>query len=162
MNTRMTKWKSCRDRPVLSFESGALGASTQREKVMALFGFRVRSADRDGPGDAARMQRLADTLSALVAEIERERSGLRARRDQATENAAFSMAAFEDDGAHHLSDKVDGLTSSMSRYSERISFLQAQADFVEGLLEDIALFTREYDIEIRGPVAVLHRTGSGY
>jgi hypothetical protein len=129
---------------------------------MALFGFRIRSADRDSAGDAARMQRLADTLSALAAEIEHERSGLRSRREQAAENAAFSMAALEDDGADHLSGKVDGLTSSMSRYSERIAVLQAQAEFVEGLLEDIALFTREYGIAIQGPAAAMHRTGSGY
>ena len=92
---------------------------------MALFGFRVRSADRDGAADAARMQRIADTLCGLVAEIDGERSGLRARRERAAENAAFSMAALEDDGAEYLSGKVDGLTSSMSRYSERIAALQA-------------------------------------
>lgn len=129
---------------------------------MALFGFRVRSTDRDSAGDAVRMQRLADALSVLVAEIEGERSGFRARRERAAENAAFSMAALEDDGADYLSEKVDDLTNSMSRYSQRIAALQAQSEFVVGLLDEVGLFARDYGIEIRGSTTALHRTGSGY
>lgn len=129
---------------------------------MALFGFRVRSADRDSAADTTRMQRVADTLSGLVAEIDGERSGLRARRERAAENAAFSMAALEDDGAEYLSEKVDGLTSSMSRYSERIAALQVQVDFVAGLLDDVTLFARERGIKIHGSAATRHRVGSGY
>jgi hypothetical protein len=144
------------------FKDGCTGGADGTEEIMALFGFRVRSADRDSAADTARMQRMVEALSGLVAEIDGERSGLRARRERAAENAAFSMAALEDDGAEYLSEKVDGLTSSMSRYSERIAALKAQADFVAGLLDDVTLFARERGIEIRGAATTLHRTGSRY
>jgi hypothetical protein len=145
----------------IAFGNGCTGRLERREEIMALFGFRVRSADRDSAADTARLQRVADTLSGLIAEIDGERSGLRARRERTAENAAFSMAALEDDGAEYLSKKVDGLTSSMSRYSERIAALQAQVDFIAGLLDDVAVFARERDIEIRG-AADAHRAASGY
>lgn len=129
---------------------------------MALFGFRVRSADRDSAGDSARMQRLADAMSALIAEIESERSGFQARRQQASETAAFSMAALEDDGADYLSGKVDDLTNTMTRYSQRISALKVQSEFVAGLADELAAFARETGIQMRDTATMPRLSASSY
>lgn len=110
---------------------------------MALFRFRTRSPDRDRETDAARQGRLSGILGELRAEIARERDGLQDRYERITADAAFSQQALEDQrAASATSLKIDDMTGSMIRYTERIELLERQIGFMNQLLAEAALFPR--------------------
>ncbi len=65
-------------------------------------------------------------LATQISGIERETAGLRERYRHARDDAAFSFDAVEN-GDPSLARQVDALTSTMSRYTERVRSLEAQA-----------------------------------
>ncbi len=93
--------------------------------------FRVRSRQRDGEADAARLAKLFAFLDDFHATIAKEHEGLRARHATATERAAFSQQSLEDDQPDPgLSSTVDQLTGAMMRYDTRLKALERQMAFV--------------------------------
>lgn len=105
--------------------------------------FRVRSVQRDGETDAARLARLLVLLDDLRREITRERDGLRDRHQSVAARAAFSQQALEDDQADSMSPVIDDLTMAMMRYTTRIATLEQQIDFVTGLRDQATAFPHE-------------------
>lgn len=110
---------------------------------MALFRFRTRNPDRDRETDAARQDRLSRFLGELRAEIERERDGLQDRYEKITADAAFSQQALEDErAASATSSRIDEMTESMIRYTERIELLERQIGFMDKMLGQAVLFSK--------------------
>lgn len=117
---------------------------------MALFGaraaklFRIRNPQRDRETDAARAVRLNAFLDDLRAEIERERDGLRDRRESVTARVAFSQLALEQDEAGpEMASAVDRLTQTMIDCTRRLDTLEAQAAFVNELRRHAGLFPQQ-------------------
>ena len=111
---------------------------------MALFRFRMRSAERDRETDLGRLQRLRQLLTDIRTEMEREKNGLRDRYEKVTTNAAFSQQALEDDSVGEgMSAKIDDMTDRMVRYTRRIASLGTQIDFVTEIDRRVEAFSRE-------------------
>jgi small-conductance mechanosensitive channel len=110
---------------------------------MALFHFRTRNPGRDRETDTGRLQRLERLLNELGEEMERERDGLRDRYEKVTADAAFSQQALEEDRADAaISSKIDGMTDTMIRYTERLTSLEKQLAFIAELRGRVDEFSR--------------------
>ena len=111
---------------------------------MALPFFRTRAAGRDRDTDIARLQRLQQSLASIRGEMEQEKNGLRDRYDKVMANAAFSQQSLEDGrGGAGMSSKIDEMTDTMIRYTDRIASLDTQIDFVAGLERQVDRFSGE-------------------
>jgi hypothetical protein len=100
---------------------------------MALFSFRTRNPERDRRSDATRLQGIKQAISEAVVEAERERDGFRRRHDDASANAAFLFENMENEGeTEKASAQVDDLTQALTRFSQRIDFLEKQNSFHAG------------------------------
>lgn len=120
---------------------------------MALFGFRTRSPERDRETDMLRFQRLGQALGQIRAEMESERAGLQNRYESVAATAAFSQEMVEDDrvGAD-MSSRVEDLTRSMMRYSERLASLEKQIAFIREVEESAASFAGQITAGDLAPV----------
>ena len=108
---------------------------------MALFGFRTRNPERDRLSDATRFQSIKRAIRDVVVETERERDGFRRRYDDASVNAAFSFENMENEGeTEKVSAQVDNLTQALTRFSQRIDFLEKQMAFMQEMDEAITAF----------------------
>lgn len=111
---------------------------------MALFRFRTRNPDRDRETDENRQRRLRLFLDELRSEIQRERDGLKERYEKITADAAFSQQALEDNrAASATSSRIDEMTESMIGYTKRIGLLEQQIGFMNEMLGQAKLFSRQ-------------------
>ena len=77
----------------------------------------------------------------MVVETERERDGFRRRYDDASVNAAFSFENMENEGeTEKTSAQVDDLTQVLTKFSQRIDFLEKQMAFMQEIDEAITIF----------------------
>jgi hypothetical protein len=108
---------------------------------MALFGFRTRNPERDRLSDATRFLSIKRAIRDVVVETERERDGFRRRYDDASVNAAFSFENMENEGeTEKVSAQVDSLTQALTRFSQRIDFLEKQMAFMHEMDQAITTF----------------------
>jgi hypothetical protein len=108
---------------------------------MALFGFRTRNPERDRLSDATRFLSIKRAIRDVVVETERERDGFRRRYDDASVNAAFSFENMENEGeTAKVSAQVDNLTQALTKFSQRIDFLEKQMAFMHEMDEAITTF----------------------
>jgi hypothetical protein len=108
---------------------------------MALFGFRTRNPERDRLSDATRFLSIKRAIRDVVVETERERDGFRRRYDDASVNAAFSFENMENEGeTAKVSAQVDSLTQALTKFSQRIDFLEKQMAFMHEMDEAITTF----------------------
>ncbi len=108
---------------------------------MALFGFRTRNPERDRLSDATRFLSIKRAIRDVVVETERERDGFRRRYDDASVNAAFSFENMENEGeTAKASAQVDNLTQALTRFSQRIDFLEKQMAFMQEIDAAITKF----------------------
>jgi hypothetical protein len=108
---------------------------------MALFRFRTRNPERDRLSDATRFLSIKRAIRDVVAETERERDGFRRRYDDASVNAAFSFENMENEGeTAKVSAQVDNLTQALTKFSQRIDFLEKQMAFMHEMDEAITTF----------------------
>jgi hypothetical protein len=119
---------------------------------MALFSFRTRNRERDRRSDATRLQGIKQAISEAVVEAERERDGFRRRHDDASANAAFLFENMENEGeTEKASAQVDDLTQALTRFSQRIDFLEKQIAFMQEMDEAITDFANANGIGQVGP-----------
>jgi hypothetical protein len=108
---------------------------------MALFRFRTRNPERDRLSDATRFLSIKRAIRDVVSETERERDGFRRRYDDASVNAAFSFENMENEGeTEKVSAQVDSLTQALTRFSQRIDFLEKQMAFMHEMDQAITTF----------------------
>lgn len=112
---------------------------------MGMFGFSTRSLGRDRETDYSRFTRMQTTLGQVLAEIEREKAGLRKRFTDTSADAALTLEAMsgQNDTIAYES-RLDDLTVSIQGYEQRIMFLDTQLEFVEGILGSIGSFIRDH------------------
>ncbi|WP_193178623.1 hypothetical protein [Oricola nitratireducens] len=105
------------------------GTNQYEGNAMNLFtNFRVRNRQRDRNTDEARFGRLLELIRELAAEAESEIQGLQTRYEQAEADAAFACQAEENEGpSDNSSTRINDLTDTIMRYSERKDILEAQA-----------------------------------
>lgn len=96
---------------------------------MAFLQFKMRNVKRDQETDRVRMKSILDVIALQISEIESEWSGLKERYRHAVDDAAFAFEAFEN-GDDYLSHKVDALSDTVSRYTERMTLLEKQATYL--------------------------------
>ncbi|HMF68754.1 MAG TPA: hypothetical protein VK602_14230, partial [Phyllobacterium sp.] len=90
---------------------------------------------------AARLQSIKQAIRDVVVETERERDGFRRRYDDASVNAAFSFENMENEGeTEKTSAQVDDLTQVLTKFSQRIDFLEKQMAFMQEIDEAITTF----------------------
>jgi hypothetical protein len=119
---------------------------------MALFSFRTRNPERDRRSDATRLQGIKQAISEAVVEAERDRDGFRRRYKDASVNAAFLFENMENEGeTEKASAQVDDLTQALTRFSQRIDFLQKQMAFMQEMNEAITSFENANGIGQVGP-----------
>lgn len=111
---------------------------------MPLFSlFRVRSPERDAETDRGRFQKLAKALEETVSQIETERRGLARRHEEATEEAGFAQAVYEDGRAgESTSRRIDDLTQDIVRCHARLAELERQAAFLRRITTEVETFAR--------------------
>jgi hypothetical protein len=110
--------------------------------------FSIRSPIRDRWKDFLRMQKLLVSLENMTGELEKEKTGLQKRYEAASADAAFSMDALDAGStARDLSNRVDGLSDTLVRYSRRITELDAQTAFVAELQHRVEAFVAERGID---------------
>lgn len=110
---------------------------------MALFSFRTRNPERDRQSDATRLQSIKRAIRDAVVEAERERDGFRRRYEDAAVNAAFSFENMQNEGeTEEASAQVDDLTQALTRFSQRIGFLEKQMAFMQEIDEAIIRFEK--------------------
>lgn len=100
--------------------------------------FKVRNESRDAEADRVRFGKLEQALAEFASDLSREQSGLAARYRRMTDDAGFSLQAFEDRGKADLSRKVDDLAATMKAYRARLAELDRQAGFVTSLQAQLA------------------------
>lgn len=114
--------------------------------------FQIRSPIRDRWKDFLRMQKLIVSLNAMAGELAKEKTGLQKRYEAASADAAFSMDAIDSgNAAMDLSQRVDGLSDALVRYSKRITELDAQIAFVDDLNRTVETFLAERGIDAEPP-----------
>lgn len=119
----------CRSMTELELCAASPGTDKSEGNAMNLFtNFRVRNRQRDRNTDEARFGRLLELIRELAAEAESEMKGLQARYEQAGADAAFACQAEENEGpSDNSSTRINDLTDTIMRYSERKDILEAQA-----------------------------------
>ncbi|MEP7456452.1 hypothetical protein [Phyllobacterium sp. SB3] len=110
-----------------------------------MFGFNIRSPERDRETDISRFRRIVTTLTAVKNELEKEKLGLNKRFAEASADAALTLEAMADI-AHPESyeTRVENLTSVIKAYEKRIVFLDGQINFVDGVLGKVSSFCDEF------------------
>ncbi len=94
------------------------------------------------------MQKLTVVLGTIAEDVAKEKAGLQRRYEAAMAEAAFSMNALEDPNAATASPAaVDGMSSSLDRYSRRISQLDQQIAFFDDVQETVQRFMQESEID---------------
>ncbi len=112
---------------------------------MGMFGFSTRSLGRDRETDFSRFTRIQTTLSQVLAELEREKVGLRKRFTDTSADAALTLEAMSgQNDTNAYESRLDDLTVSIQGYEQRIMFLDTQLEFVDGILGSIGSFIREH------------------
>ena len=102
--------------------------------------FNIRILPWSGGQDARRFERLRRLLDEIGDEIGREKSALSDQCENATANAAFAIEAMENgEGPESTSGKIDALTASIIRFSQRLRSLKHEADFIEATKQRLAL-----------------------
>ncbi|MBF6992729.1 hypothetical protein [Cupriavidus sp. IK-TO18] len=105
---------------------------------MQVFNFRI--LPWSGGQDARRLERLQRLLDEIGTEISTEKDTLGDQYENATTNAAFAFEAMENgEGPEWTSRKIDALTASVTRYSQRLRSLKHEADFIEATKQRVAL-----------------------
>ena len=124
--------------------------------MASIFGFRTRSADRDGATDAGRLARMKALIAQVAAEIEAESTGLEKRcRNEATD-AGFLVEAIDNDEVSARSEaRVEELTSSLLRGERRLATLSRQLVLLDELLALLQRFADDDSAADRRP----HRQG---
>jgi len=101
--------------------------------------FRVRNSRRNADTDWQRYSRLKTTIDAVMQEAVAELHGLQTRYQSASERAAFGQQAAENRSDRQVRGvKVDELTETLMHYSQRVSLLKKQIEFLGKLGEDIS------------------------
>lgn len=90
--------------------------------------FRARSPDRDADNDRARVNRIEAAVDDVVAEIERERDGLKTRYAKAQERANALLFKLDNEGDRPALSAVLSEMEAAMRYCEkRTAELELQA-----------------------------------
>jgi len=98
------------------------------------------------------MQKLIVSLDTMAGELAKEKAGLQKRYEAASTDAAFSMDAIDSGNtAADLSQRVDGLSDALVRYSKRVTELDAQIAFVGDLQQTVQTFLAERGIDASPP-----------
>lgn len=103
--------------------------------VMAKSEFKVRNPERDRKSDDRRIERLDKVLEDVIAEVRRERTGLRARYENSSDGAIFPL----DDVRDLVGAKREKLGQSLMRCLERLKKLEAQEHVLQQMQQDLAL-----------------------
>jgi hypothetical protein len=118
---------------------------------MAIFGFRIRSPERDDATDARRFDRLARLLNEISDNISMERSGLERRYRSATTDAAFLVEAIENDGVPERSQgRVEELTTSIINCERRLDFLSHQAALLNEFRKTLSQLAKKRPSDPKG------------
>jgi hypothetical protein len=114
---------------------------------MGLFSqFRVRSRDRDDKTDRVRLRRLEEMVDTFLKDVESERAGLSSRYEEASDEAAFAQAAYEDGRAGaDTSRRIDTLTNDIVRCNERLNELDFQIAMIDRIRAEIAGYHAKID-----------------
>lgn len=134
---------------------------------MGLFSqFRVRSRDRDDKTDRVRLRRLEEMVDTFLKDVESERAGLSSRYEEASDEAAFAQAAYEDGRAGaDTSRRIDTLTNDIVRCNERLNELDFQIAMIDRIRAEIAGYHAKIDRQRESETAEIlaetqSRTGS--
>ncbi len=96
--------------------------------------FKVRSPERDKKNDDARIQRLDDLLDNVIAEVRRERNGLRARYLASADNSVRPLDMMT---SQMLSDLTDENVEALKACVLRLKRLDAQESVLSQMQQDI-------------------------
>lgn len=88
--------------------------------------FRARSADRDRANDEARRVRLVSLIDELIADVDREREGLRKRYQANVEDASMALEAAE--RSRKANERLTELEAAVIYCESRGKMLEAQLD----------------------------------
>jgi hypothetical protein len=106
-----------------------------------MFGFNIRSPERDRETDISRFKRITTTLIAVKNELQMEKSGLNKRFAEASADAALTLEARASSAApESYENRLENLTSVIKAYEKRATFLEDQLSFVEGVLGKVSAF----------------------
>lgn len=109
-----------------------------------MFGFNVRSPERDRETDISRFKRIVTTLAAVKNELETEKLGLNKRFAEASADAALTLEAMAGIAApESYENRLENLTSVIKAYEKRITFLDSQLSFVDGVLGKVSSFCND-------------------
>lgn len=97
--------------------------------------FRPRSPERDSANDQARRARLLSLMDELIAEIDRERQGLRQRYDASVTDASFALEAAQSGSATatRVSAKLSELEAAVLYCERRGKMLDEQIEALRAL-----------------------------
>lgn len=96
--------------------------------------FKVRSPERDKKNDDARIQRLDDLLENVIAEVRRERNGLRARYLSSADNTVRPLDMMT---TKMLSEMSDDNVEALRACVLRLKRLDAQENVLSQMQQDI-------------------------
>lgn len=100
----------------------------------------IRFLPCSGGQDARRFERLRRLLDEIGDEIGAEKSALSDQYENATASAAFAFEAMENgEGPERTSGKIDAMTASIIRMSQRRRALKEEADFIDATRQRLAL-----------------------
>ena len=103
---------------------------------MAKTEFKLRSAERDRKNDDLRIERLDKVLQDVIAEVRRERTGLRGRYESSADNSIHPLDAI---AAGTMTVGADPETEkSLAQLISRLKKLEAQEHVLQQLQQDLA------------------------
>ncbi len=106
-----------------------------------MFGFNVRSPERDRETDLVRFKRIVTTMMAVKNELQMEKIGLNKRFMEASADAALALEAMDDTAdPETYENRLESLTSIIKAYETRIAFLDSQLNFLEDVLGKVSSF----------------------
>lgn len=101
---------------------------------MAKTAFKVRNPDRDRKSDDLRIERLDKVLEDVIAEVRRERAGLRARYENSADGEIFPL----DSARNLVGEKREELGESLLQCITRLRKLEAQEHVLQQMQQDLA------------------------